>query len=116
MADTTTAGQRRTDLALRIARDCDFEATGQLPAPYNPKRQIAAKVLKGTGKVAGKGAVLAGKGAWGVTKWIFVPRPSRRVHIIIEDRSDPFCEAVAVVAVGAIIIGALALVASVGGA
>ena len=100
MADTTMAGQRRTDLALRIARDCDFEATGQLPAPYNPKRQIAAKVLKGTGKIAGKGTVLAGKGAWGATKWLFSSGPSRStsVRVTIIEHTDPFCTFVAVVA------------------
>ena len=89
MADTTTAGRRRTDLALRIARDCDFEATGQLPAPYNPKRQIAKKVLKGTGKIA-----------WGATKWVFSSRPSRStsVKVTIIEHTDPFCTFVAVVA------------------
>lgn len=39
MADSTLAGQRRTELALSVARDCDFEAAGQLPKPYKPKRR-----------------------------------------------------------------------------
>jgi hypothetical protein len=39
MADTTTAGQRRTALALSKLKELDYEATGQLPAPYKPRRR-----------------------------------------------------------------------------
>jgi hypothetical protein len=39
MADTTTAGRHRTALALRKLVELDYEATGQLPAPYKPKRR-----------------------------------------------------------------------------
>jgi len=39
MADTTTAGRDRTALALRKLEELDYEATGQLPAPYKPKRR-----------------------------------------------------------------------------
>jgi len=39
MADTTTAGQRRTELALCKLDELDYEATGQLSVPYKPKRR-----------------------------------------------------------------------------
>ena len=39
MADTTAAGRHRTALALRKLEELDYEATGQLPAAYRPKRR-----------------------------------------------------------------------------
>ncbi len=46
MADTTAAGRHRTALALRTAAMCDYEATGQLPAPYKPKRRKSHPVIR----------------------------------------------------------------------
>lgn len=39
MADTTTAGKHRTALALRKLQELDYEAIGQLPRPYKPRRR-----------------------------------------------------------------------------
>lgn len=90
MTDLTEAGRRRTDLAMRIVRDCDFEASGQLPATHKTKPGLAIRAAKATGRATGKGclygAKYAGKGAWAATKWIFSPsRSSRTVTVIIKD-------------------------------
>lgn len=39
MPDTTAAGKHRTALALRKLEELDYEATGQLPKPYKPRRR-----------------------------------------------------------------------------
>ena len=89
MPDTTAAGRHRTALALRKLDELDYEATGQLPATYNPRCNRTVKVLAATGKVAGKGCLLAGKGAWAVTKYVFVPSaPKRSIHIHIIERES----------------------------
>lgn len=40
MPDTTAAGKHRTALALRKLEELDYEATGQLPKPYKPRRRV----------------------------------------------------------------------------
>ena len=110
----------RTAIALRFMEEQDYEATGQLPAPYKPQtpgKRRAVKAAKVVGKVAGYSALYAGKGLWAVTKCVFVPMSSRReIHITIIEREDPFAEIVALAVFCLFVVFVIAAIGSAGGA
>lgn len=65
----------RTAYALDFMRKQDIEATGQLPAPYRPRRTrgLGKRAAIATGKGSWVVAKATGKAAWWLTKKAFAP-------------------------------------------